>query len=116
MPTKSASRNRCPAALLARPRSSCCPPAEGVKFVRAGIILRNLSPAADQQAFGRFHLPHEGQEISTLIETINTKYWRGFVGLAHAGMRQGPSWQVKRNNVSPRVTTQSDELATAKAA
>jgi DNA polymerase V len=87
-----------------------------VKFVRAGIILRNLSPAAGQQAFEQFHLPHEGQEISTLIETINKKYCRGFVGLAHAGMRQGPSWQVKRNNVSPRVTTQWDELATAKAA
>jgi DNA polymerase V len=58
-----------------------------VKFVRAGIILRNLSPAAGQQAFEHFHL-HEGQEISTLIETINKKYCRGFVGLAHAGMRQ----------------------------
>ncbi|WP_083435415.1 DUF4113 domain-containing protein [Pseudarthrobacter siccitolerans] len=31
--------------------------------------------------------------------------------------KAGPvPWQVKRNNVSPRVTTQWDELATAKAA
>ncbi|MDP9890881.1 hypothetical protein [Pseudarthrobacter enclensis] len=59
--------------------------------MRAGIILSNLSPAAVQQTFEQFDLPHEGQKISTLIETIKKKYCRGFVGLAHAGIRQGPS-------------------------
>lgn len=79
-------------------------------------MLTSLSPAAGQQAFEPFHLPHEGQGISTLIETINKKYCRGFVGIGHAGIRLGPSWQMKRDNLSPRVTTHWDELAIAKAA
>lgn len=89
--------------------------AEGVKYVRAGIMLTSLSPATGQEAFEPFRFAHEDQGISSLIEEVNRRHGRGLVGLGYGGLRPGPSWQMKRDFLSPRATTHWDELAVAKA-
>ncbi|MDQ0241448.1 DNA polymerase V [Arthrobacter bambusae] len=89
--------------------------AEGVKYVRAGIMLTALSPATGQEAFEPFRFAHEDQGISSLIEDVNRRHGRGLVGLGYGGLRPGPSWQMKRDFLSPRATTHWDELAVVKA-
>jgi DNA polymerase V len=51
-----------------------------------------------------------------LLEQVSKRYGRGSIGLGHAGIKGGPDWSMKRDMLSPRYTTNWDELPLVKAA
>lgn len=88
---------------------------EGVKYVRAGIMVTDLRPTGNQSPLELFENPHEERGIGTLLESVSKKYGRGSIGLGSAGVRGGPDWSMKRGMLSPRYTTHWDELLLVKA-
>ncbi|MBG0741791.1 DUF4113 domain-containing protein [Paeniglutamicibacter antarcticus] len=88
---------------------------EGVKYVRARIILTDLRRTGNQSPLELFENPHEERHIGPLIEAVSKKYGRGSIGLGTAGVKGGPNWTMKRDMLSPRYTTHWDELPIAKA-
>jgi DNA polymerase V len=89
---------------------------EGIKYARAGIMVTDLRPTGQQSPLPMFTNPHEERGIGTLLEDISRRYGRGSVGLGHAGIRGGPDWSMQRTMLSPRYTTNWDELPLVKAA
>ena len=88
---------------------------EGVKYVRAGIMVTDLRPTGNQSPLKLFENPHEERGIGLLLEAVSKKYGRGSIGLGSAGVRGGPDWSMKRDMLSPRYTTHWDELLLVKA-
>ena len=88
---------------------------EGVKYVRAGIMVTDLRPTGNQSPLELFENLHEERGIGTLLESVSKKYGRGSIGLGSAGVRGGPDWSMKRDMLSPRYTTHWDELLLVKA-
>lgn len=89
---------------------------EGLKYVRAGIMVTDLRPTGNQAPLELFENPHEERGIGSLLEEVSRRYGRGSIGLGHAGIRGGPDWSMKRDMLSPRYTTHWDELPIVKAA
>lgn len=88
---------------------------DGIKYVRAGIILTDLRPTGNQSPLELFENPHEEKHISQLMEDIAGKYGRASIGLGSAGLKTGPDWSMKREMLSPRYTTHWAELPVVKA-
>jgi DNA polymerase V len=89
---------------------------DGVKYVRAGIMVTDLRPSGNQKPLELFENVHEERGIGPLLEQVASKYGRGSIGLGHAGIKGGPDWTMKRDMLSPRYTTHWDELPLVKAA
>jgi DNA polymerase V len=89
---------------------------DGIKYVRAGIMVTDLRPTGNQAPLAVFENPHEERGIGPLLEEVSRRYGRGSIGLGHAGIRGGPDWTMKRDMLSPRYTTHWDELPVVKAA
>lgn len=88
---------------------------EGVRYVRAGIMVTDLRPTGNQSPLELFENPHEERHIGQLLEDVSKKYGRGSIGLGSAGIKGGPDWSMKRDMLSPRYTTHWNELPIAKA-
>ena len=89
---------------------------EGVKYVRAGLMVTDLRPMGNQPPPAVFENPHEERGIGSLLEEVSKKYGRNAIGLGHAGIRGGPDWSMRRDVLSPRYTTHWAELPVVKAA
>lgn len=88
---------------------------EGVRYVRAGVMVTDLRPSGNQHPLEIFENPHEERGIGTLLESVSKKYGRGSLGLGRAGVKAGPDWSMKREMLTPRYTTHWDELPIVKA-
>lgn len=88
---------------------------EGIKYVRAGIMLTDLRPSGNQSPLALFENPHEEKHINELLENVSAKYGRASIGLGAGGLKGGPDWSMKREMLSPRYTTHWNELPVAKA-
>src|SRR5699024_3863318 len=88
----------------------------GTRYARAGIVVTDLRPVGAQPMFEEFVTPHEAKQIGPLLEQIKHEHGPAAIGLGRAGLRDGPTWQMRRNMMSPRYTTHWDELLTVKAA
>lgn len=88
---------------------------EGTRYARAGLLLTDLTPAGAQRPFELFRSRHEDAGIATLIDRVQKKTGKESLGLGYGGFRPGPSWQMKRAMLTPRVTTHWAELATVRA-
>lgn len=82
----------------------------GTRYARAGVMVTDLRDAGAQQAFDLFTDPHEERGIGPLIEKVRAQTGADAVGLGRAGLQRPPSWQMKRQMLSPRATTKWDEL------
>lgn len=103
--------------LLARAAYALLPRIDdGVKYVRAGIMVTDLRPTGNQAPLAVFENPHEQRGIGPLLEDVSRRYGRGSIGLGYAGIRGGPDWSMKRDMLSPRYTTHWAELPVVKAA
>ncbi|MCQ9163958.1 Y-family DNA polymerase [Arthrobacter sp. STN4] len=102
--------------LLAR-AAHALPPrtVEGVKYVRAGIMVTDLRPTGNQATLKLFENRHEERGIGQLLEEVSKKHGRGSIGLGAGGIRGGPDWTMKREMLSPRYTTHWEELPVARA-
>jgi DNA polymerase V len=103
--------------LLARAAYALLPRVQdGVKYVRAGIMVADLHPTGNQPPLELFKNPLEERGIGALLEEVGRRYGRESTGLGRAGIRGGPDWSMKRNMLSPRYTTHWDEPPVVKAA
>jgi DNA polymerase V len=83
----------------------------GYGYHKAGIMLSNIVPAANQQ-FSLFASggarDAQSRKLMGVLDGINGKFGRGSVKLAAEGVEK--AWQMRRGNLSPRYTTEWDCL------
>ena len=87
----------------------------GVRYAKAGITVTELRPVGAEQMFDGFVSPQETKQVGPLLEKIRNEHGSTAIGLGRGGMREGPSWQMRREMMSPRYTTHWDELLTVRA-
>ena len=88
---------------------------EGARYVRAGVILTNLSPRDSHALLEVFDTAFDTKGLGATIDAVTKRHGRSAVGLGLAGIRKGPVWTMKRGALSLRATTHWGELATAHA-
>lgn len=89
---------------------------DGLKYVRAGIMVTDLRPSGNQPPLELFENAHEERRIGPLIEDVAQRFGRSSIGLGVAGLKGGPDWSMRRDMLSPRYTTEWTELPVVKAA
>ena len=87
----------------------------GVRYAKAGITVTELRPAGSAQMLDEFVSAQETKQIGSLLEKIRSEHGQSAIGLGRGGMQEGPSWQMRRELMSPRYTTHWDELLTVRA-
>jgi DNA polymerase V len=86
----------------------------GYRYKKAGVLCTGLAPAQHVQ----MHLfdtrnRERAHHLMTTIDHINTQMGTGAMQYAVAGVQ--PRWQMRRARMSPRYTTQWDELVVVRA-
>ena len=84
----------------------------GIRYAKAGITVTELRPAGTEQMFDGFVSSQETKQLGPLLEKIRSEHGRAAIGLGQGGLREVPSWQMRREMMSPRYTTHWDELLT----
>lgn len=92
------------AALLPRIR-------DGVKYVRAGVMLTGITPRGSGAPLEMFVPVHDRKGVGVLIDRVGKRYGSENIGLGLAGVKATPIWSMKRDRLSRRATTHWDELA-----
>lgn len=87
----------------------------GTRYAKAGITVTELRPAGAQQMLDEFASDQETKKLGALLEQVRSEHGSGAIGLGRAGLREGPSWQMRREMMSPRYTTHWGELLTVHA-
>jgi len=87
----------------------------GVKYVRAGVMLNNLSPASSHSFLPLFQPAYDHRGVGEILDRVHRRHGETAIGLGMAGMRLGPEFEMRREMLSPRCTTHWGELATAHA-
>lgn len=84
----------------------------GYGYHKAGITLMEIVPRTNQQ-FSLFaptgQVSGRNDTLMTTLDSINRKYGRGALRLAAEGVTK--SWQMRRENLSPRYTTEWESIA-----
>lgn len=88
---------------------------DGVPYARAGVMLMDLSPAGAAPQLPMFATAHEEKRIGALLGDVLDRFGSGSIGLGVAGLVTEPAWSMKRLALSPRYTTEWDELPVVKA-
>jgi len=85
----------------------------GFKYIKAGVILNNISPASERQTDMFAQPDMAGEErLYRAVDYINADFGSGTVKPLACGINQ--HWAMKRNFNSPRYTTKWDELPVAR--
>jgi DNA polymerase V len=81
----------------------------GFRYKKAGVILLDLGPAARVQG-DLWDQPDSpaSKRLMKALDTLNGQYGRDTVILASTGQRR--AWKLRREFISPRYTTDWDEL------
>jgi hypothetical protein len=88
---------------------------QGYEYKKAGIIMQGLQPECLQQGnvFLQNYEPDKQQKLMETVDRLNTTMGRNTLYWAASGVNQ--SWTTRKDNVSPRYTTNWDELPIVKA-
>ncbi|MFF2053762.1 Y-family DNA polymerase [Leifsonia sp. NPDC058194] len=84
----------------------------GVKYVRAGVMLNNLSPASSHSFLPMFQPSYDHRGVGDLLDKVHRRHGETVIGLGMAGMRLGAGFEMRREMLSPRATTHWAEMAT----
>ena len=92
------------------------------RYVRAGVMLANLTSAASYQTFDGMDATRD-HGLGTVLDQANRKFglqsvgigWAGMKGKGRARQETVAKWNMKRQRLSNRGTTRWDELCVAKA-
>ena len=87
----------------------------GAHYVRAGVLLSGLEPAAGQEAFDPFVSDLDQRNIGDLLGAVRSKFGEAAIGLGQGGLAAPAAWSMKREFSSPRYTTEWAELPVVKA-
>ena len=81
----------------------------GYRYKKAGVTFLDLV-AADRVQAGLFDRPDDARSIRRMraLDQLNARYGRGAVAFGTAGVRHG--WELRREFISPRYTTEWNEL------
>ncbi len=85
----------------------------GVKYAHAGVVVTDLQPVAMQDTFEPFVSAHESKP---LVPQTRAEHGVNAIRLGAAGLQRGPTWEMRREMMSPRFTTNWKELLRVKAA
>lgn len=88
---------------------------DGNKYVRAGIMLHDVSPKTSHSYLDMFTPVHEHRQIGEALDKVMEKHGAFSIGLGAAGFKNARQWEMKRGMLSLRATTRWDELATVHA-
>ena len=81
----------------------------GYAYQKAGVMLSDLRPAALAQGSLLAAVdPDRSQNLMATLDAINQRWGRGTLKTAAEGVTQ--PWQMKRQRLSPRYTTDWDGL------
>jgi DNA polymerase V len=82
-----------------------------VRYVRAGVLLTDLSPAGAAPT-----LWHRGDDrLDAAVDRIVSRFGRGAIGYGRTGFRSSPSWGMHQAMLSPGWTTRWSDLPVARA-
>jgi DNA polymerase V len=86
----------------------------GFNYKKAGVMLLDLAPAGRLQG-GLFHRPDGARSQARMraLDTLNRRFGRDTVTYAAAGVAQR-AWTMQRGSLSPRYTTEWNELLTVR--
>lgn len=87
---------------------------EGFKYIKAGVMVMDIKPE-DQVQLNLFEPPRPIEEEKALmkaVDRINMKWGSNTVKYASSGLDQ--NWRMKRARLSPRFTTNWDEILAVK--
>lgn len=87
----------------------------GVKYVRAGVMLGDLTPKQAHSFLPMFEPAYDSRGIGAIIDKISRRLGDHAIGLGVGGLRLGPDFEMRREMLSPRATTHWGELAIAHA-
>lgn len=87
----------------------------GTRYARAGIVLTDLMPETQLSPLELFIPEFEGRGIGATLDRINERLGVHMVGVGRGGLKDPPVWNMRRNMLSKRGTTQWEELCTVKA-
>jgi DNA polymerase V len=81
----------------------------GYRYKKAGVTFLDLVPAGRVQS-GLFDQPDDTRSLQRMraIDQLNVRSGRGTIGFGTAGERQ--AWNLRREFISPRYTTDWNEL------
>jgi len=83
--------------------------AEGYKFIKAGIILLDLHPpAALPASLFPTRDPDKSDRLMRALDMLTDRHGRGAVRIASTAPEG--SWNMKRKRLTPRYTTNPDEM------
>ena len=85
----------------------------GHKYIKAGIMLSALSPAAQKQGnlLGNEATNQKAAALMEVMDKINQREGRNTIFLAGSGIN--PTWKMRREKQSPHYTTRWEELPIA---
>jgi len=85
----------------------------GHSYKKAGVMLLDLLPAAQVQG-SLFDQPDSPRSAARMlaIDALNKRYGRDTVTLAASGRKRG--WKLRSDFISPRYTTNWEELLSVK--
>lgn len=99
---------------------------EQIAWHKAGVVLSAIVPRQGyqpdlflQEKFvkdeeqGALQVSHEQQALMTVVDQLNRRFGRHSLFVASAGSNKHNDWQMLRNSMSPRYTTQWHELPIA---
>ncbi|MCA9229705.1 MAG: Y-family DNA polymerase [Caldilineales bacterium] len=82
----------------------------GFAYQKAGVVLMNLTDAANQQA-SLFGAHRNNDRVMAVMDCVNAIWGRGTLRSAATGISK--SWAMRRERMSPRYTTEWDQLPVA---
>jgi DNA polymerase V len=82
---------------------------QGYRYKKAGVTFLELVPAERVQS-SLFDQPDDARSINRMhaVDELNARFGRGTIGFGTAGERQ--AWHLRREFISPRYTTDWNEL------
>jgi DNA polymerase V len=86
---------------------------DGYRYAKAGVILNDLVPAGEQQRLFATRSPAASARTMAVMDAINAQHGRGTLQVASTGLAR--SWATRARRLSPRYTTQLDEILQAEA-
>ncbi|WP_313541151.1 DUF4113 domain-containing protein [Leifsonia aquatica] len=86
----------------------------GVKYVRAGVMPNDLTPAFSHSFLPMFQPTYDHRGVGDLLDRVHRRHGDTAIGLGLAGVRLGPGFEMRREMLSPRSTTHWAELAAAR--
>ncbi len=81
---------------------------EGIKYKRAGVIVTGIVPTHNHQLHLFEHENPKHKSLMHVIDGMNTKYSDYKIKLANQDLQR--TWKMKQERLSPRYTTNLDEI------